>query len=498
MFLCTSVSDIRRALTLSLSAARGGEREGEEVLSIQAPIHAGLVPENSMVTKIIVHYADQATIQWIQCTFHALKKMTLMDALVDEDEVDIKPEIEVEWCFVGVGALNGKCMRAGKVIGLAYRNGSQEALETIRMHSDTLIQLKTNEYGLPPLPSLRELFLFGRVVDQKYSPLLESLTLSELGTVNMRKLKPLTKLKSLSVQFCDALEKIYIPPTVENLELYGCGIGPKKASVLALHLNNIRVLNIGGNKLGNNGALAILNGLNQDKVHALELENNNIGPKGCSGLKRLTRLKILNVSDNPIDSGILCIPTSVTDLTCTNVQLEKAPIPSCKFKYLRVDFYPSAIKAEELVLRYTPELSQINLDCFVLKTLDLSGNHIQKTEWYKLAWWIFQAKHLQVIRLQDCQMDDEAALILAPALRLCSSIRYMLAYDNPFGTKGTKALMDALVWHDVCLKIDDMDATHIQPLHVFLLAGLALGSNTTFLRWDGDNALVDRVSRFLV
>ena len=159
------------------------------------------------------------------------------------------------------------------------------------------------------------------------------LTADETATLGMILCK-LPELKTIFVHdvtfdgagmnsLCECFRRVCLP-SLKNLSLTRCSLGPTVAEALAAAIRrgalpNLETLGLGGNFLGAQGAAALATPLRTlPRLHSLHLWSNNIGDKGVASLldklgkddfKALERLSI--ASNNITDVGCAAIVASL-------------------------------------------------------------------------------------------------------------------------------------------------------------------------------------------
>ena len=226
----------------------------------------------------------------------------------------------------------------------------------------------------------------------------------------------------------DLAGNIHHVPELTELKLTEVQIGEKECVVLASSLNNVnnlQVLDIGLNPLGQ-GIMVLAEHLKcLSKLIALNLEATEMGEKEATAIAQclpsLSQLKILDLTSNPLGHGIIelakhlnCLPgLTELELADTNMGEEEAAA----------------------IVECLPSLSQ-------LKRLNLSVNPLGHGI-VQLAERLKCVPHLTDLLLYNTFMDKEQISALARALKNVPKLRRLELYNNPLG-RGVRVLIQQL------------------------------------------------------
>ena len=217
---------------------------------------------------------------------------------------------------------------------------------------------------------------------------------------------------------------------IKNLDLQGNNIGSEGAVALADGLkscNNLQTLNLYSNNIGAKGAIALADGLKScNNLQELHLSNNYFGAEGtvalADGLKSCYNLQALNFSDNDISAeGIVALVDALK--SCNNLQ---------ELQLSNNYFGAEGAAALADGLKF----------CNNLQTLLLTDNNIGDEGAVALAGGLKSCSNLQTLSLSYNNIGDEGAIGLADGLKFCNNIQTLYLSNNSIGDKGTVALAD--------------------------------------------------------
>ena len=219
---------------------------------------------------------------------------------------------------------------------------------------------------------------------------------------------------------------------LQTLDLSGNNIGSNGAVALAKglkHCTNLKKLYLHCNSIGSDGALPLAEGLKCcTNLHALNLSYNSIGSDGAvalaEGLKCCTNLQTLCLSYNTIGSdGVVALAKGLK--CCTNLQT--------------LDLLSNCIGSDGAVA-----LAKGLKHCTNLKKLYLHCNSIGSDGALDLAEGLKCCTNLQTLYLSYNSIGSDGAVALADGLKCCTNLQTLYLSDNSIGSDGAVALAEGL------------------------------------------------------
>ncbi len=305
------------------------------------------------------------------------------------------------------------------------------------------------------------------------------------------------ELKALSLDFVSYSACI-------ELNLTNCNIDDQKIALFAQILkvqNNLQVLKLIANKIGNIGALAIARYLPYSIVKELDLSLNQIGDEGASALLQVIDTKEISLSlfGNMIsfpthltqksdsmnelnifgrvgDAGIASFKSYFTD----NSSLETLQLKSCGNTFSGLESIISIIKKCSYLLSVT--LVDCNIDengaellasyireYNILQTIDLSKNKINSVGAKNLSCALQSCSQLEVLNLNQNCLEEAGAKSLSESLRSCKSIKKFQLNDNYITDVGVEAL-DPVICSNILLQVLELGGNLISNTGSYALA----------------------------
>ncbi|KAI8597905.1 hypothetical protein EDD21DRAFT_446640 [Dissophora ornata] len=294
-----------------------------------------------------------------------------------------------------------------------------EAFEkALKMSSVSILRLDLPRF-LESIPSKRI------STSTRYEILVRIIEHTNMKIIHMVLSEDFMKLLSLQSERSSHLHKLSIEMTPQ-----GIGANDFRVLVKSLKTNNLlTTLNLRGNSIGNEGALALSEALETNTTLAtLDLGDNSIGDKGALALSEALKTNIalttLNLISNPIEKeGALALSEALkinTTLTTLNL----------KFNLIR--------KEGALALS---EALKINT---TLTTLDLGSNFIGNEGALALLATLKTNTTLTTLHLGSFQIGNEEALALSEALKTNTTLTTLYLGGNLIGNEGALALSKAL------------------------------------------------------
>ena len=245
---------------------------------------------------------------------------------------------------------------------------------------------------------------------------------------------------------------------IKNLDLQGNNIGSEGAVALADGLkscNNLQTLNLNSNNIGAEGAIALADGLKScNNLKTLVLADSNIGDEGAvalaDGLKSCSNLQTLNLSDNDISAeGIVALVDALK--SCNNLQELhlSANYIGAEGALALADGLKSNLKSLVLTGNNIGDDGAVALadglkSCNNLHTLDLTENNIGDKGAVALADGLKSCSNMHLLYLANNSIGDEGAVALADGLKSCKNLQLLGLSDNNIGDEGAVALADGL------------------------------------------------------
>ncbi|XP_062392911.1 NACHT, LRR and PYD domains-containing protein 12-like [Sardina pilchardus] len=236
---------------------------------------------------------------------------------------------------------------------------------------------------------------------------------------------------------------------LEELELNMCNLSDKSCSYLASalktsHSSNLRVLRLGWNKLLDSGVELLCSALchHNCKLEELELDNCNLTNKSCSYLA--SALKTSHSSNlrvlNLSNNKLL---DSGVELLCSalchNCKLEELRLDNCNLTNKSCSYLASALK--------TSHSSN-------LRVLNLSNNKLLDSGVELLCSALCHNCKLEELRLDNCNLTNKSCSYLASALKTShsSNLRVLNLSDNKLLDSGVELVCSALCHHNCKLE----------------------------------------------
>ena len=212
---------------------------------------------------------------------------------------------------------------------------------------------------------------------------------------------------------------------LQTLDISGNEIDSDGAVALAEGLKsciNLQILDISLNNITSVGATALVEGLKSfANLQQLVIGSNNIYSEGAAalaeGLKSCTNLQTLDISRNNIGSRDAAAPAEGLK-SCTNLQKRSKSNES----------EGAAALAESLK------------SCTNLQTLDISRNNIGSRDAAALAESLESCTNLQTLNISQNNIGSEGAAALAESLESCTNLQTLNISRNNIGSEGAAAL----------------------------------------------------------
>ncbi|KAK7172076.1 hypothetical protein R3I93_004390 [Phoxinus phoxinus] len=263
---------------------------------------------------------------------------------------------------------------------------------------------------------------------------------------------------------------------LEKLCMRFCSITDEGCAALALVLksnrSHLRELNLSGNKLNDLGMKALANGLENPhcKLEILRLGDCDITDEGCSALASALRsnpshLRDLDLSGNTLKN--LGVKRLSVELEHSNCNLEILRLKNCGVTSEGCAALAEALKSNPLSLR----------------ELDLGWNKLGDSGVQQLFVALENPNcKLEVLRLRDCNITVEGCAALASTLKSNPShLRELDLSQNKPRTRGVKMLCTAMEKPDCKLEILRLENCGLTDEACDVLAS-ALRSNSSHLR----------------
>ncbi|XP_062392906.1 NACHT, LRR and PYD domains-containing protein 3-like [Sardina pilchardus] len=239
--------------------------------------------------------------------------------------------------------------------------------------------------------------------------------------------------------------------------LYECDLSDKSCSYLASalktsHSSNLRVLDLGWNKLLDSGVELLCSALchHNCKLEELELERCNLSDKSCSYLasalktSHSSNLRVLRLGWNKLlDSGVELLCSALCHHNC---KLEELELDNCNLSDKSCSYLASALK--------TSHSSN-------LRVLNLSDNKLLDSGVELLCSALCHHNcKLEKVWLVKCDLSDKSCSYLASALKSPSSnLTLLYLISNPQMSASAVELLCALVKDPHC-KLQTLHTGH--------------------------------------
>ncbi|KAI8596099.1 hypothetical protein EDD21DRAFT_448106, partial [Dissophora ornata] len=284
----------------------------------------------------------------------------------------------------------------------------------------------------------------------RYEILVRIIEHTNMKNIHIVLSKDFVKLSSLQPKRSKHLQKLSFEMTPRASDF--------QVLVKSLKTNNpLTILNLHGNSIGKEGALALSEILKTNTtLTTLDLEDNSIGDEGAlalsKALKTNTTLTTLDLEDNSIgDEGALALSnalkTNTTLITLylwnnsirKGVTLELLETQKTNTTLTTLNWQNYSIGKEGALA-----LSNALKTNTTLITLNLGGNSIGKEGTLALSEALKTNTTLTTLDLRDNSIGNEGAVALSEALKTNTTLTTLELYNNSIGNEGALALTEAL------------------------------------------------------
>ena len=192
-------------------------------------------------------------------------------------------------------------------------------------------------------------------------------------------------------------------------------------------------------------------------MRELHLSGNKLDGSACDLLSKavpsMTRLKVLSLSNNPVESGgAVKLTRGLCDIGAKKLWLGNTGIgePDCEalcellkssHSLQHLDIHHNNLSSESVASIITG----LSHNCS-LTDLDISYSHFSMTNVDSLVSVLKDHSKctLTVLKLQDCHISSEGAVELAAGLCKNSTLKHLDLDHNPIGVEGASSMSDML------------------------------------------------------